>query len=44
MRNAGTAMNRIWGGIKGAVGNLHHTTYIGPKSLNGGEIVISEGT
>ncbi|KAL1594880.1 hypothetical protein SLS59_008693, partial [Nothophoma quercina] len=41
MQNAGTAMSRIFGGIKGALGNLSHTTYIGPKALNGGEVVIA---
>ena len=44
MQNAGTAMSRIFGGIKGALGNLSHTTYIGPKALNGGEVVIAAGT
>lgn len=43
MLNAGSTINRIWGGIVGAVGNLQHTMYIGPKSLNGGELVISAG-
>ncbi|KAH7371299.1 hypothetical protein BKA66DRAFT_424280 [Pyrenochaeta sp. MPI-SDFR-AT-0127] len=41
MQNAGSTMDRIWGGIKGAMGNLQHTMYIGPKALNGGEVVIS---
>ncbi|KZM28800.1 uncharacterized protein EKO05_0006109 [Ascochyta rabiei] len=41
MQNAGTAMSRIFGGIKGALGNLQHTAYIGPKALNGGEVIIS---
>lgn len=43
MKDAGSAMNRIFGGIKGALGNLQHTPYIGPKSLNGGELIISSG-
>ena len=43
MKDAGTAMSRIVGGIKGALGNLQHTPYIGPKSLNGGELIISSG-
>ncbi|KAL6702500.1 hypothetical protein ACN47E_001607 [Coniothyrium glycines] len=42
MRNAGSTMARILGGVKGALGNLQHTSYIGPKSLNGGEVVVSE--
>ncbi|KAF1353074.1 hypothetical protein EJ07DRAFT_134911 [Lizonia empirigonia] len=41
MQNAGTAMSRIFGGIKAALGNLQHTTYIGPKALNGGEMIIT---
>jgi hypothetical protein len=40
MRDAGSTAARIWGGIKGAMGHLEHTGYVGPKSLNGGEIVI----
>ncbi|KAF9700187.1 hypothetical protein EKO04_001711 [Ascochyta lentis] len=41
MQNAGSAISRVFGGIKGALGNLQHTAYIGPKALNGGEVVIS---
>lgn len=36
-------MSRVLGGIKGAMGNLQHTPYIGPKSLNGGEVIIAAG-
>lgn len=43
MQNAGTAMSRIFGGIKAALGNLQHTAYIGPKALNGGEMIITAG-
>lgn len=43
MQDAGTAMSRIFGGIKGALGNLQHTSYIGPKALNGGEVIIGAG-
>lgn len=43
MQSAGTAMSRVFGGIKGALGNLQHTAYIGPKALNGGEVVVSAG-
>ena len=43
MRDAGSAMSRIFGGIKGALGNLQHTAYIGPKALNGGELIIAAG-
>ncbi|KAF2621106.1 hypothetical protein BU25DRAFT_355094 [Macroventuria anomochaeta] len=45
MQNAGTPMSRIFGGIKGALCNLQHTAYIGPKALNGGEVIIAaDGT
>lgn len=43
MRDAGSTVVRIWGGIKGAMGHLEHTSYVGPKSLNGGEVVIGAG-
>jgi hypothetical protein len=43
MRNAGSTTSRIWGGIKGALGSLQHINYVGPKALNGGEVVISAG-
>ncbi|OAL03204.1 hypothetical protein IQ06DRAFT_125291 [Phaeosphaeriaceae sp. SRC1lsM3a] len=41
MKNAGSTVGRIWGGIKGALGHLEHVNYVGPKALNGGEAVIS---
>jgi len=41
MRNAGSAMSRILGGIKGALGSLQHVNHVGPKALNGGEVIIS---
>lgn len=40
MRDAGGVLSRILGGIKGALGNLQHTNYIGPKALNGGELIL----
>jgi hypothetical protein len=43
MRDAGSAMNRIWGGIRAALGHLEHVNSVGPKALNGGEVVISAG-
>lgn len=43
MRNAGSALARILGGIKGALGSIQHVTQVGPKALNGGEVVISAG-
>lgn len=43
MHDAGGTWSRIVGGVKGALGHLEHTSYIGPKSLNGGEIIISAG-
>lgn len=43
MRNAGSAMARVFGGIKGALGSLQHVNSVGPKALNGGEVVLSPG-
>ncbi|EMD95192.1 hypothetical protein COCC4DRAFT_149537 [Bipolaris maydis ATCC 48331] len=41
MRDAGSAASRIWGGIKGAVASIQHVNQVGPKALNGGEVIIS---
>ncbi|EUC48344.1 hypothetical protein COCMIDRAFT_87545 [Bipolaris oryzae ATCC 44560] len=41
MRDAGSTVSRIWGGIKGAVANIQHVNQVGPKALNGGEVIIS---
>jgi hypothetical protein len=43
MRDAGSTAARIWGGIKGALGHLEHVNYVGPKALNGGEVLVSAG-
>jgi hypothetical protein len=43
MRDMGGSLARYWGGLKGALGNLQHTAYVGPKSLNGGELIIGTG-
>jgi hypothetical protein len=43
MRDAGSTTARIWGGIKGALGHLEHVNYVGPKALNGGEVLVSAG-
>jgi hypothetical protein len=43
MRGAGSTVARIWGGVKGALGNLQHVNSVGPKALNGGEVVIDAG-
>ena len=43
MRDAGSTVARIWGGIKGALSNLQYVNNVGPKALNGGEVVISDG-
>lgn len=43
MRNAGSTMSRVLGGIKGALTSLQHVNHVGPKALNGGEVVISAG-
>ncbi|KAF1931337.1 uncharacterized protein M421DRAFT_56769 [Didymella exigua CBS 183.55] len=45
MQGAGTAMGRIFGGIKVALGDIKNTPYIGPKAQNGGEVIIAaDGT
>lgn len=43
MKTAGGTATRIIQGVKGALGNLQHTSYIGPKTLNGGEVVVGAG-
>jgi hypothetical protein len=43
MKDAGSTMARVFGGIKGALGHLEHFGTTGPKTLNGGEVVISAG-
>lgn len=43
MRDAGSTVSRVFGGIKGALGNLGHLGQTGPKALNGGEVVLSAG-
>jgi hypothetical protein len=43
MRGEGGQLARWWGGIKGALGSLQHINRTGPKSLNGGEVIISAG-
>ncbi|KAJ4381463.1 hypothetical protein N0V86_002822 [Didymella sp. IMI 355093] len=41
MQDAGTAMSRVFGGIKAALGDIKNTPYIGPKAQNGGEVIIT---
>jgi len=43
MRSAPSPLMRIFNGVTYALGHLQHTAYAGPKSLNGGEVVISAG-
>lgn len=43
MKDAGTAMSRVFGGIKAALGDIRNTPYIGPKAQNGGEVIIAAG-
>jgi hypothetical protein len=40
MQGEGGQLARWWGGIKGALGTLQFIDSTGPKSLNGGEIII----
>jgi hypothetical protein len=44
MQDAGTAMSRVFGGIKAALGDIKNTPYIGPKAQNGGEVIITAGS
>lgn len=41
MRNAGSSVARFWGGVWAALGNVSHANYVGPKALNGGEVILS---
>jgi hypothetical protein len=43
MRGEGGALARWLGGIKAALGTVQHLPYVGPKSQNGGEVIISAG-
>jgi hypothetical protein len=43
MRIAGSVMARTWASVRMALGHLDHVNYVGPKSLNGGEVIISAG-
>jgi len=41
MKNEGTYWSRVWKGIRVASSHLEHVNAVGPKSQNGGEVVIS---
>jgi hypothetical protein len=41
MQGEGGQLARWWGGLKGALSSLQFINSTGPKSLNGGEVVVS---
>lgn len=43
MHDQGSYVSRIMGGLKGALGDLGNINNVGPKSQNGGEVIISPG-
>jgi hypothetical protein len=43
MRDAGGTMARVWGGLRYALGSVWQVNAVGPKSLNGGEVVVGAG-
>jgi hypothetical protein len=44
MQDQGSYVSRVMGGLKGALGDLGNLNNVGPKSQNGGEVIISPGT
>lgn len=43
MQGLGSSGSRIWGGLKGALSDLGNVSNVGPKSQNGGEVIVSPG-
>lgn len=43
MQSSGGYFARVMGGIKGALGDIGNVNNVGPKSQNGGEVIISPG-
>jgi hypothetical protein len=43
MQDQGSYVSRVMGGLKGALGDLGNLNNVGPKSQNGGEVIISPG-
>tara|TARA_R110002003_G_scaffold534_5_gene20214 strand:- start:4594 stop:4728 length:135 start_codon:yes stop_codon:yes gene_type:complete len=43
MRDAGGTVARVWGGLRYALGSVWQVNAVGPKSLNGGEVVVGAG-
>jgi hypothetical protein len=43
MRDAGGVVARWFSGVKAALGSLQNLPYVGPKSQNGGEVILSAG-
>jgi hypothetical protein len=43
MKDQGSYVSRVMGGVKGALSDLGNLSNVGPKSQNGGEVIISAG-
>lgn len=43
MKDQGSYVSRVMGGVKGALGDLGNLSNVGPKSQNGGEVILSAG-
>jgi hypothetical protein len=43
MKDQGSYVSRVMGGVKGALGDLGNLSNVGPKSQNGGEVILSTG-
>ena len=44
MVDAGPRLSRIWTGLIGALGSISDISYVGPKSQNGGEVIVNPST
>lgn len=43
LQNSGSYTSRVLGGLKGALADIGNVSNVGPKSQNGGEVIISAG-
>lgn len=43
MQSSGSYFTRVMGGVKGALGDMGNISNVGPKSQNGGEVIINKG-
>lgn len=42
MQSSGSYLSRVMGGVKGALGDMGNINNVGPKSQNGGEVIINK--